>query len=144
MLLRMTRHYLWTQVRRCVLLWPLNVLHLLAGLRLKIDIDYDELLYGGFLKWGYPLIIQVHGIFHYKPSIVGYPPVWNCFLNPAHRSQLGDSLEAPTMVARHRAAPTTQIWSQNTAKSPCGGRWLTTNITYVTSLSVCVYIYILL
>ena len=29
--------------------------------------------YGLFLKWGYPEIIHVNGIFYYKPSIVGYP-----------------------------------------------------------------------
>ena len=32
--------------------------------------------YGGFLKWGYPRIIHFHGIFHYKPSIWGYPHLW--------------------------------------------------------------------
>ena len=29
--------------------------------------------YGGFLKWGYPPIINFHGIFHYIPSILGVP-----------------------------------------------------------------------
>ena len=29
--------------------------------------------YGGFHKWGYPQIIHSSGIFHYKPSIFGYP-----------------------------------------------------------------------
>ena len=28
---------------------------------------------GGFLKWGCPLIIHFNGMFHYKPSIFGYP-----------------------------------------------------------------------
>ena len=32
---------------------------------------------GGFLKWGYPEIIHFNGIFHYKPSILGYLHVWN-------------------------------------------------------------------
>ena len=26
----------------------------------------------GFLKWGYPQIIHLNRIFHYKPSILGY------------------------------------------------------------------------
>jgi hypothetical protein len=26
-----------------------------------------------FLKWGCPQIIHFNGIFHYKPSILGYP-----------------------------------------------------------------------
>ena len=32
--------------------------------------------YGGLLKWGYPQIIHVNMIFHYKPSILGYPHLW--------------------------------------------------------------------
>ena len=31
------------------------------------------LTYGSFLKWGYPHIIHLNGIFHCKPSIWGYP-----------------------------------------------------------------------
>jgi len=31
------------------------------------------ILYGGFLKWGYPEIISFNRIFHDKPSILGYP-----------------------------------------------------------------------
>ena len=27
--------------------------------------------------WGYPQIIHFHDIFHYKPSILGYPHLWN-------------------------------------------------------------------
>ena len=27
--------------------------------------------YGGFLKWGYPQIIHLNGMFHYKSSILG-------------------------------------------------------------------------
>ena len=27
-------------------------------------------------SWRYPPIILVHGIFHYKPSILGYPLLW--------------------------------------------------------------------
>ena len=29
--------------------------------------------YGGFLKWWYPQIIHFNRVFHYKPSILGYP-----------------------------------------------------------------------
>ena len=32
---------------------------------------------GGFLKWGYPKIIHFNRIFHCKPSIWGYPSLWN-------------------------------------------------------------------
>jgi hypothetical protein len=30
----------------------------------------------GFLKWWYPQIIHFRMIFHYKPSILGYPHLW--------------------------------------------------------------------
>ena len=34
--------------------------------------------YGGFLKWGYPQIIHINGIFPYKPSSYwGTPILWN-------------------------------------------------------------------
>ena len=29
-------------------------------------------IYEGFLKWWYPQIIHFNGVFHYKPSILGY------------------------------------------------------------------------
>ena len=32
--------------------------------------------YGGFLKWWYPQIIHFNRVFHYKPSILGYPYFW--------------------------------------------------------------------
>ena len=28
---------------------------------------------GGFVKWGYPQTIHFDGVFHYKPTILGYP-----------------------------------------------------------------------
>ena len=37
-------------------------------------------IYGGFPKWGYREIIHFKGIFHYKPSIIGYPH----FRNPPY------------------------------------------------------------
>jgi len=30
--------------------------------------------YGAFLKWGYPQMIHVNRMFHYKPTIFRYPP----------------------------------------------------------------------
>ena len=42
---------------------------------------YSIVLYGGFLKWGYPQIIHFNrtgfSIINYKPSIFGYPHWWN-------------------------------------------------------------------
>ena len=31
---------------------------------------------GCFQKWGYPQIINFNRVFHYKPSILGYPYFW--------------------------------------------------------------------
>jgi len=31
---------------------------------------------GGFRKWWYPQIIHFNRVFHYKPSILGYPYFW--------------------------------------------------------------------
>jgi len=35
---------------------------------------FHEPTNGGLLKWWYPQIIHLNGIFHYKPSILGDPP----------------------------------------------------------------------
>ena len=38
--------------------------------------------YGCFLKWWYPQIVHFNWVFHYKPSILGYPYFWKhpyCF-----------------------------------------------------------------
>ncbi len=36
----------------------------------------DTCWYGCFKKWGYPQIIHFNRVFHYKPSIWGYPYFW--------------------------------------------------------------------
>ena len=33
--------------------------------------------HGGFMKWGHPQIMYFKRIFHYKPSILGHPHLWN-------------------------------------------------------------------
>ena len=35
--------------------------------------SYHIIAYGCFLKWWYPQIIHFNRVFHYKPSILGYP-----------------------------------------------------------------------
>ena len=35
-----------------------------------------EFLFGCFRKWWYPQIIHFNRVFHYKPSILGYPYFW--------------------------------------------------------------------
>ena len=37
---------------------------------------YTPVIYGCFLKWWYPQIINFNRVFHYKPSILGYPYFW--------------------------------------------------------------------
>ena len=36
----------------------------------------NEAIHGCFLKWWYPQIIHFNRVFHYKPSILGYPYFW--------------------------------------------------------------------
>ena len=36
-------------------------------------VTLKKLVYGGFLKWWYLQIIHFNRVFHYKPSILGYP-----------------------------------------------------------------------
>ena len=38
---------------------------------------FAQSLFGAFLKWGCPQIIHFNRIFRYKPSILGYPHLWN-------------------------------------------------------------------
>ena len=39
-------------------------------------ISFRIWLFGGFLKCWYPQIIHFNRVFHYKPSILGYPYFW--------------------------------------------------------------------
>jgi hypothetical protein len=42
-----------------------------------VETKFMTHLTGGFFpKWGYPQIIHFDRIFHYKPSILGYPHLW--------------------------------------------------------------------
>ena len=43
---------------------------------LNVMLDVYVHIIGGFLKWWYPQITHFNRVFHYKPSILGYP----CFL----------------------------------------------------------------
>ena len=40
------------------------------------NVWYCNVLYGCFRKWWYPQIIHFNRVFHYKPSILGYPYFW--------------------------------------------------------------------
>ena len=46
--------------------------------KVKVPIVHSNCLniYGCFLKWWYPQIIHLNRVFHYKPSIFGYPYFW--------------------------------------------------------------------
>ena len=43
-----------------------------------------EWTHGGFLKWGYPQIINFKRMFHYKASLLGHPHLWK----PLHHLEL--------------------------------------------------------
>ena len=42
----------------------------------KPFIHHHHSPHGGFRKWWYPQIIHFNRVFHYKPSILGYPYFW--------------------------------------------------------------------
>ena len=83
---------------------------------------YSIVLYGGFLKWGYPQIIHFNrtgfSIINYKPSIFGYPHWWNplCFATCTQFTMTTVCL-APARDALKRATrkrkPTAQSWPFN-------------------------------
>ena len=63
--------------------------------------------FGGFLKWGYPQIIHSNGIFHYKPSIWGYPHLWKPHISD-HYFCFNEALElsmpaSQALVTKERA-----------------------------------------
>ena len=43
---------------------------------LKQKLNQEVVTYGCFQKEGYPQIIHFNRVFHYKPSILGYPYFW--------------------------------------------------------------------
>ena len=63
----------------------------------------------GFLKEGYPQIIHFSRIFHYKPSILGYPHLW--------KSPNDVSIEQLTSNGR-RYPKTKARWVLDTASAP--------------------------
>ena len=55
----------------------------------------ESFIYGCFQKWWYPQIIHFNRVFHYKPSILGYPYgnihivflfFWSCRMFPSFRA----------------------------------------------------------
>ena len=38
--------------------------------------SFNQVVYGGFVKWGYSQITNFHSIFSYKASVLGYPPIY--------------------------------------------------------------------
>ena len=63
----------------------------------------SQALNGGFLKWGYPQIIHFNGMFHYKPTILGYPHLWK---SPyGHVFHFGDSCPVHLLGGRFNTNP---------------------------------------
>ena len=63
----------------------------------KLDFSYQ--IYGCFRKWWYPQIIHSSRVFHYKPSILGYPYFWKYILYVNPLTFIGLSLaESGSMV----------------------------------------------
>ena len=59
-----------------------------------------SLAYGCFLKCWYPQIIHFNRVFHYKPSILGYPYFWSA----THINSIGDVAADPS-ISRPFAGP---------------------------------------
>ena len=72
--------------------------HVDATLYKSIWRSLDIPVYGCFQKLGYPQIIRFNRVFHYKPSIWGYPYFRKhpysprSFLHPARRSEKGQRM----------------------------------------------------
>ena len=60
---------------RYVMTWPSSKL-LMANLKGCKWMNQNDYVYGCFRKWWYPQIIHFNSLFHYKPSILGYPYFW--------------------------------------------------------------------
>ncbi len=54
-----------------------------ASIRFEKNTD----IYGCFQKWWYPQVINFNRVFHYKPSILGYPYFWKHRHNPSSRKK---------------------------------------------------------
>ena len=93
------RTYQWWHIvawwRDCLSQWCFHGIHIgiLQSLSTTLVIfPHGISFYRGFLKWGYPQIIYLNGIFPSKPSIFGHPHLWNppfddtCHLAPADPS----------------------------------------------------------
>ena len=47
------------------------------------NLTIQDSTYGGFHQWRYPQIIHFHGIFYYKPSILGHHHLWKTPISPS-------------------------------------------------------------
>ena len=56
---------------------------------------YGRSRYGCFRKWWYPKIIHFNRVFHYKPSILGYPYFWK---HPYSRSKIALPFNLTTIL----------------------------------------------
>ena len=61
---------------------------------------YMYILYGGFLKWSVsPVVIHFDRIFHYKPSILGYPMA-PPLIEPPHKAESSWEVHLPCLRRR--------------------------------------------
>ena len=80
--------YSWT-LHRYIYVYIYVYIYICICICIHICIRYIYIIYGGVLKWGYPLIINFYRMFHYKPFwgtliIMGHfwiygnsPYIWN-------------------------------------------------------------------
>ena len=84
------------------------------------------MVYGRFRKWWYPQIIHFNRVFHYKPSILGYPYFWKhpYIYNLYQVLQVVTSIGPSRFCPENRAENVSSIWGINPGHFEEAGTWI--------------------
>ena len=85
----------------------------------RFDKNFSE--FGCFQKSWYPQIIHFNRVFHYKPSILGYPYFWKHLFQAIFTSQEHHPKNAPPNLAK---TPQRKRQPSGFAKCPCNHQFL--------------------
>ena len=89
-----------TLLRDCEVNWCVCVCLIVFVCVLDGVYIYMYILYGGFLKWSVsPVVIHFDRIFHYKPSILGYPMA-PPLIEPPHKAESSWEVHLPCLRRR--------------------------------------------
>ena len=107
--------------------------HYLQGLQLhpwwlaRISEPSTVGIYGYFRKWWYPQITHFNRVFHYKPSILGYPYFWKHPYKPPYLDGwILPHLLRPPLISRSRSRSRAKDVPVTTlpVQLPSDPRWL--------------------